>query len=161
MKTIVKNRLIPFILILSFIGFYSCEKTDLSSNPDNEYLIFGHYYGECFGEGCIENFKLTKDNLFEDENDYYNQTEFSFNELSNEKFELVKDLIDDFPSQLLEESEMTFGCPDCADQGGLLIGYSEKDDVQYWRLDQSKMNVPEYLHAFMDKVNEKIALINN
>ena len=73
----------------------------------------------------------------------------------------MEDLSDYFPDQLLSEEEEVLGCPDCADQGGLFIQYSENENVQSWRIDQSKNAVPAYLHEFMDKVNEKIDLINN
>ena len=80
--------------------------------------------------------------------------------MSNELYEQVKDLADHFPQQLLEEEETTFGCPDCSDGGGVFVQYSESGTVKSWRLDQFKENVPHYLHDFMDRVNEKISLIN-
>jgi hypothetical protein len=104
---------------------------------------------------------LTNNKLFEDLNDNYSGTDFDFIELENNTFEQVEDLIDYFPDQLLNESETTLGCPDCYDQGGLLIQYSENGSLQSWRIDQSQSSVPDYLHEFMDKVNEKIYLINN
>ena len=36
--------------------------------------------------------------------------------------------------------------------------HSENENVQSWRIDQSKNAVPAYLHEFMNKVNEKIDL---
>ena len=67
---------------------------------------------------------------------------------------------DFFPSQLLNEKKTTIGCPDCADGGGLFIQYSENGNVKSWRIDQEKDNVPHYLHNLIDKVNEKIKIIN-
>ena len=82
-------------------------------------------------------------------------------ELDNEQFELVNDLSDFFPSQLLNESDTIFGCPDCADGGGLFIQYSDNGVLKSWRIDQVQNNVPSYLHDFIDKVNARIVLINN
>jgi hypothetical protein len=73
----------------------------------------------------------------------------------------VNDLVDFFPNQLLDETETIIGCPDCADGGGLFIQYLDNEDIMAWRIDQNKNNVPTYLHDFMDKVNEKIQIINN
>ena len=81
--------------------------------------------------------------------------------MGKDKFEQVKDLVDLFPTQLLNENVNTFGCPDCTDGGGLFIQYSENGTLKSWRIDQIKGNVPSFLHDFMDKVNEKIELINN
>ncbi len=152
------------ILGLLTIGIlFACNKDDDSEININEqnFLIFGHFYGECFGEGCVETFKLTDKSLSEDTIDDYNGQNMEFVELENETFEQVKNIMDFFPNQLLNQNETVFGCPDCADGGGLFIQYSENGNKKSWRIDQVKDNVPTYLHNFIDKVNEKIGLINN
>ncbi len=149
--------LIAIVVMLHF----GCYKHEV--NPDNEtkYLIFGHYYGECGGERCVETYKLTKTRLFEDELDTYMSIgPFRFFELSNQKFELVKDLFDFVPAKLLASEEQTFGCPDCGDWGGLMIRSAENNQMKTWFIDQQKSDVPEYLHPLIDKINEKIKLIN-
>lgn len=148
--------------VLSTIGILSaCSSDDSGININEEnYLIFGHFYGECGGEGCVETFKLTNDSLFEDTVDDYSGQNTDFVALDNDLFEQVKNLTDFFPNRLLNQSETVFGCPDCADGGGLFILYSENGKEKSWRIDQVKDNVPEFLHGFMDMVNEKIALIN-
>ena len=151
------------LLILSTFGILlSCSNDDdgITINEQN-FLIFCHFYGECFGEDCVETFKLTDTKLFEDTIDDYLGQDLAFVELENDKFEQVKGLDDFFPNQLLTGFDTVFGCPDCADGGGLFIQYSENGNVKSWRIDQDKDNVPSYLHNFIDKVNEKITLINN
>jgi len=141
--------------------FISCNKDDdnITINEQN-FLIFGHFYGECFGEGCVETYKLTDVKLYEDIVDDYSGQNLDFVELDNEQFELVNDLADFFPTQLLNESDTIFGCPDCADGGGLFIQYSYNGVLKSWRIDQVQNNVPTYLHNFIDQVNERIVLIN-
>ncbi|WP_265955634.1 hypothetical protein [Galbibacter sp. EGI 63066] len=156
----MKNlKLIGLLLLIG--AFISCNNDDDATSYEANYLIFGHFYGMCAGESCVETFKLTDDKLFEDTKDDYTKKEFSFAEQSDSKFEQVKDLPSFIPNQLLNEKDSVFGCPDCADAGGLFIRYLENGNVKSWRIDQVKANVPEYLHSFMDKVNEKIELINN
>ena len=138
----------------------SCNNDSININEQN-FLIFGHFYGMCKGENCVETFKLTDKGLFEDIIDDRNGQNMKFIQLENEKFLQVKDLVDFFPSQLLNEKKTTIGCPDCADGGGLFIQYSENGNVKSWRIDQEKDNVPRYLHIFIDKVNEKIKMIND
>lgn len=142
------------------ICIYSCSSDD-NNRPEEDYLIFGHFYGMCFGDGCVLTYKLTDDTLFKDAINSYSGTDFDFAPMAEDNFEAVNDLMDYFPQDLLEDNRSTFGCPDCADQGGLFIEYSKNGKVQTWRIDQSKRNSPEYLHPFMDKVNEKINLIYN
>lgn len=151
------------ITTLALIGilFTSCSESDNSVEPNKmDYLIFGHFHGECDGEQCVETFKLTGDKLYEDTLDIYYAENLEFVELGIEKFQQVKDIIDYFPNKLLNDKDTRFGCPDCRDQGGIFIQYSENGIVQSWRIDKDKDVIPEYLHSFIDKVNEKIRLIN-
>ena len=151
-----------FLGLITIGVLISCDKKDDEINiNDQNFLIFGHFYGECFGEGCVETFKLTNEKLFEDTIDDYSGQNLEFIALENDKFEQIKNLVDFIPNQLLNQNETVFGCPDCADGGGLFIQYSENGTVKNWRIDQTKRNVPTYLHNFIDQVNEKIKLINN
>lgn len=155
----MKKIILGILTIGILLSCNSDDDNEININEQN-FLIFGHFYGECDGEECIETFKLTDKSLFEDTVDDYNGQNMEFIELENDAFEKVKNLTDYFPNQLLNQNETVFGCPDCADGGGLFIQYSENGNVKSWRIDQVKANVPNYLHNFMDKVNEKIALIN-
>lgn len=148
-----------FVLVIGLI-FSSCSSDDDANLTDMDYLIFGHFYGMCGGEECVEIFKLIDDRLYEDSLDDYSATDFKFYQLGQDLFDQIKDLRDDFPKQLLLEDETIFGCPDCADGGGLHIQLFKDGKLYTWKIDQMKENVPEYLHDFMDKVNDKIALIN-
>ncbi len=124
------------------------------------YIIFGHFYGECLGEKCIEIFRLEEDKLFEDSNDRYpSSTGFysgKWEKLSSQKFNDTKDLIDDFPMDLLNEPSIVIGQPDAGDWGGLYIEYNFDGIRKFWLLDQMKRNVPLEYHNFIDRVNEKI-----
>ncbi len=151
-----------FVIILLFTGCTNDDFGPVASSTDFEYLIFGHFHGECFGEECIETFKLTSDQLFEDTTDVYGGLgPFNFMELEEDRFQVAKDLVNYFPSQLLISRFETFGCPDCSDQGGLFINYSKGEEEDSWWIDRNKDQVPEYLHEFIDAVDKKIELINN
>ena len=149
-----------FLALTTALFLFSCNNDDGVNIVGQDFLIFGHYYGMCSGEACVETFKLTDKELFEDTLDDYHGQKLDFVPLGNEKFEQVKDLLDFFPNQLLYQKKAVFGCPDCADGGGLFIQYSKNGVIKSWRIDQTKKNVPDYLHRFMDKVNEKIRIIN-
>ena len=150
-----------FLFLIVIGTFTSCDKDgdNITINEQN-FLIFGHFYGMCAGEGCVETYKLTDVKLYEDIVDDYSGQNLDFVELNNEQFELVNDLADFFPVQLLNESDAVFGCPDCADGGGLFIQFSDNGVLKSWRIDQVQNNVPTYLHDFIDQVNARIVLIN-
>jgi len=158
-------KYLTLVLLASVLLSSSCKKDDKKEIAEKDYLIFGHFYGECMGEECIEIFHLTDEQLSEDQKDLYpDQTSFyngDFTALSSEKFDLVKDLIDLFPEKLLLETDKVLGHPDAGDWGGLYIEYNFDGKQQFWLLDQKKSNIDEYLWDFVDAVNEKIFLINS
>ena len=146
-----------FCFILS-----SCKKEGTSS--DKNYLIFGHFYGECAGERCIEIFRLEDARLLEDKSDSYpnagNFYKGSYHPLATSKFNEVRDLLSHFPHDLLREANPVIGQPDAGDWGGLYIEYNFNGVRKFWLLDQMKGNVPQKYYGFIDKVNEKIALLH-
>jgi hypothetical protein len=157
------KRLIP-ILGLILITCSSCHKEeDINKLSDSDYLIFGHYYGECFGEQCIEIYKLEENQVSEDTLDRYPGSsafyEGEYKRLSVQKFDSVKDLIEYFPKALLNEKDTVIGMPDAGDWGGLYIEYKVKGVRRFWLIDQMKTNVPATYHGFIDKVNEKIGIL--
>lgn len=159
---LVLNRFI--LILLVSLSFCACNKenNDEVNFAANDYLIFGHFHGFCHGETCIETFQIKDNTLYEDTKDKYRTfDDFNFVELSVDKYKKVKDIIDLIPSQLWNEpNEKVFGCPDCYDQGGYLIQQSKEGTVRSWILDSNPNDVPEYLHDFMEKINNSIILIN-
>jgi hypothetical protein len=145
------------ILGIGIIFISSCTKEKLVTETD--YLIFGHFHGECIGEECVLTFKLTDTKLYEDVTHNYSGNDLDFQKMDHAAFQEVRDLMHYFPLQLLNETDTVIGCPDCRDQGGLFIEYSQNGVVNSWRIDKTKSAVPEYLHEFMDEVKGKIQLI--
>ncbi|MBK9271557.1 MAG: hypothetical protein IPM48_08155 [Saprospiraceae bacterium] len=151
-----------FLFVILIAISWSCTKSnDAASNSD--YLIFGHYFGFCGGEKCIEIFKLTDTSLYEDSNDLYpNSDGFypgNYFKLTREKFEQVKDLADKFPDTLLQIKDRMIGTPDAGDWGGFYVERKNANERSFWLLDKHKANVPISLHEFMDLMDEKIQLL--
>jgi len=156
----------PFTLVLCLLAsmFSACDKDHCNQASQSDgYLIFGHYYGECLGKNCIEIYKLDQNQLFEDTLDHYPSSNSfyiaAYIKLPQEKFNTAKDLMNYFPYDLLKEQNNVIGQPDAADGGGLYIEYNKNGVRKFWLIDQMKTNVPAKYHFFMDKVNEKIHLI--
>lgn len=105
------THILPLLSALLLLS--SCSKEKIN---DAEYLVFGHFYGHCVSESCIEIFRLDDDRLLEDQKDLYpgyaTFFEGDFHELSSSKFELAADLIDYFPLELLNETDTVIGQPD-------------------------------------------------
>ena len=119
--------------------------------------------GECIGDDCINIFRLENNQLLEDIKDA-SPTAGNFYvgiyiQLNQQKFNVVKDLIDYFPIDLLNETKNVIGEPDAGDWGGLYIEYNYNGVRKFWLIDQMKSNVPTRYHNFIDKVNGKINLL--
>lgn len=144
----------------------SCKKDkDGIHLSGSDYLVFGHFYGMCAGEECVEVFRLESDRLLEDQADTYPPQSNGFytgdyQALPPAVFNDIKDLADYFPNELLDIDDRFVGTPDAADGGGLYIEYNYNGVHKYWLIDQVKTNIPASLHPFVDKVNEKIGIIN-
>lgn len=161
--------LIHRVVIIGIISLViiSCDKSadQLESDKKTEaFLVFGQYAGFCAGEGCIEIFKIENGKLYEDINDLYPSAEDppypgNYQLLADEKYELVKELANQFPDQLRDEVDLVLGMADTYDQGGLYFEIKDGDKTHYWVLDRDKNNLPTYLHSWVDLVIEKIGLL--
>ena len=150
----MKNKVIYFVLMLVLTA---CSKGE---NQDENFIIFGHSYGECIGPDCVKVFKLTDTTLYFDI--YANerkQGKKKYVELANSEFLKARELSDLFPSELLTMRDTTFGCPDCRDQGALILRYSTEKKTLNFLIDQDKNEIPAFLHKYVDKVNQVISMI--
>jgi len=139
----------------------SCKKNECIEFSNSDYIVFGHFYGQCIGEHCVEIYKLQQDKLFEDSNDFYPLTINGFYtgnyvQLSQQKFAETKDLFQYFPADLLKETQTIFGMPDAGDWGGYYIEYYINGMRKYHFFDKMFSKVPAKYHQFLNKVNEKI-----
>jgi hypothetical protein len=85
-KKDIMNRIV--VSLLTLVILFSCDNADddIALNG-NSFLVFGHFYGECFGEGCVETYKLTDVSLYEDVLDDYSGSNLEFVKLENDIFE--------------------------------------------------------------------------
>ncbi len=152
------------LLVLCILTLNSCiRRKHVEAPADSNYLIFGHFYGFCAGEACVEIFRLDDNTLSEDVNDTYpGRTNFytgNYVALSRQKFNDVNGIMNSFPNGLLSETNIVIGKPDEADGGGLYIEYNFNGLRKFWFLDNNRDNVPVAYHAFMDTVVQKITLL--
>lgn len=145
--------------------FSACKKdgTDPIVLSDGDYLMFGHFYGMCGGEACVEIFRLEDNRLLEDTKDLYpNNTNAYVGDyvaLSASQFTAVQDLTSYFPNDLWAVSNRVIGQPDAGDWGGIYVEYSLNGLRQWWLIDKLRDNVPAVYHPFLDKIEEKITLL--
>ncbi len=148
----MKTRIVPFVLILMFSS--SCTKEDL----DNiDYFSFGSAHGFCQGN-CADFFMIKDGAVYPDDIDYYSGSSLKFKSepLTAENYKLAKKLVDGFPSYLIKNPDRTFGCPDCADQGGIHIEIKEKGQIKRWHFDTAISNLPAGIQEYVQEMTEVI-----
>ncbi len=133
-------------------------------NQAQDTLVFGHFYGQCRGETCVETFKLANGKVYEDTKDDYTHQSFNFQPLSKRQYHQVKSLLTQVPTELLTHKEGQIGCPDCADGGGIYIAVTQKGTlksgtVRSWQIDTNLNNIPASLHQFVKSVQSNIQLL--
>jgi len=152
-------------IVFALLIFTACNN-DNDLKAENDYVIFGHFYGECQGEKCIEIYRLTNEDLKEDSKDKYPDStkpyDGQFNiQLSETLFNSVKSLKTKIPQQLLDTPSGLIGSPDVTDGGGVYLEIDVDGERKYWLIDKMRNNLPEYLIPLMDEIEQDIALINN
>jgi len=133
----MKNYPIVFLGILFVLLLGACQKESVEYTfGDEDYVIFGKYYGECMGD-CVHLYRLTTSELFEDDQEWGVPDEFPFfsTSMASSKFEAAKHLLGSIPKDLKSASQSTYGCPDCADQGGFYLELMEDGEKRKWHID--------------------------
>lgn len=155
-----------FIILPLLSLLLTCCKREEIKPSSKDYLIFGSFISECAGArggGCIEIFKLERDQLLKDTNNNYpNSSSFyegNYIKLSQQKFDDAKDLLNNFPRELWKEPKRIIGEPDYKDQGGLYIEFKHNRKRKFWLVDTDKSSVPAKYHEFIDKVRGTIKKI--
>ncbi|WP_306640560.1 hypothetical protein [Sanyastnella coralliicola] len=154
-------KLATLFFLGGILALTSCSREDDSRDGTRvESITFGHFYGECAGDGCVETYRLTGSNLYKDVADNYpGAGPYEFVLLSNEAYISALPVLTELPQELLNEESEEIGCPDCADQGGIFIEYVVNEVTYQWRIDQATNAIPEYLVPYVELVNGKIAEI--
>lgn len=150
----MKKLFLPLLLLIG---------CDQATEFNNEYVTFGHFYGFCMGEGCIEIYRLTHESVSEDTNDTYPRSdapyEGNFQKLNDALFEAVHQNLVEIPSELLSTPSGVIGIPDAADGGGIYFEVIVKGERKFWLLDKNRQYLPEYLHPFVDRVEAAIEVL--
>ncbi len=154
---------LAIIFILPIFLIQGCSKDESIILLESDYFIFGTFYGECIGEGCVEIYKIDNDMLYEDIEDMYpnggSQETGNYQALSDEKFMEVNEIVSNIPETIWRIDEGTIGCPDCTDGGGVYIEIKKEGTTKVWLIDNFKNNVPETLHDVITKVHNAVDVL--
>ncbi len=145
------------VLLLAATACQKENEVQLSKDKENvDYLVFGDYYGFCGGE-CAYIFKWQDGRLYADNSvTYYipdQELAFFSEPLPSAKAALGLEIVEAFPAYLRGFEKSTFGIPDAADQGGIIIELSENGKATRWHIDNFEEQLPEALVPFKQLVS--------
>ncbi len=149
----------PLCFLTVLMALSSCAKEDLSTTIDT--FIFGHFYGECTGERCIETYKLESEKLYEDVLDRYaggDHQNFGFQQLPDNLKKQLPDLVSLLPAQLYQQPS-TIGMPDAGDWGGIYLQVRKQGVTYWWLIDKAEDNLPDWLLPFKQEIEAAIELL--
>ncbi len=148
------SRMVTIVVISVLV--MACDK---SEGPTvNSSLAFGEAYGFCVGD-CAHFFQLNNNVLYQDNIERFSGDEPTFDStpLEKEKLDLAKSLVEDFPEFLLNNKNMVFGCPDCADQGGIHLFLNTQTEKLFWHIDTNIGNQPPEIRDYLKQVRDVTA----
>jgi hypothetical protein len=160
-KNLLK-QLTPMLFSLGLLLFVSCQDT-LSVDPKEDFIIFGQFNGYCFGDACYTFYALTEDDLLESNVHEYSGDGIypsdDYSPLSEDKFNLIRDLGDFVPQELWLETTTHIGQADLSDVGALYFEIKNGSDHRYWVFENGDFDMPLVYKSFMAKIQEKIILL--
>jgi hypothetical protein len=138
--------------------FLSCQgKGPGESAAGPEEFVFGKFACFCAGQ-CMTAYRLADGQLVR------GTSKCSPEELTYESsplpaagLTLAEELYKALPAELLSACNQTFGCPDCADQGGYYLSVKKNGSVCFWRLDKPDFNLPPEFHPLAAKIEQTMA----
>jgi len=154
--------------LVSVMLLVSCEEDQLANRPISDaYLVFGTFAGLC-QDDCVHYYLLDMQErrLYKLENQKYPSVDNDLNllnaervQLPDEDFQVAKQLMDKLPKQIIDETDPTIGCPDCLDQGGFYLSFSESDVTYEFLLDTRGDAIPSYLQNYTEDLRNVISEI--
>ena len=126
----------PFFILIALLAF-SCENEPAFELQNTDYLIFGWYAGECAGD-CIAAFRVSNQSLEEDTTTRFYRQDYTFQAgrvLDNDAWSRASTLISSLPTDLIQSGTDIYGCPDCADQGGIFLIFNQAGQTRTILLD--------------------------
>ena len=159
-------RTVVFLASGLLIFALGCKKDEQTKPTEYDAFLFGSFFGECVGPDCVKTYRISEEKLWEAATDVYAFNPGAgptaegypgpFVELSADLYELAKDLPDQLPEELFQETQNVFGQPDAGDWGGLYVEVVTDGQHYVWILDNMETNMPEYLHDFAGAIRQTI-----
>jgi hypothetical protein len=149
----MSTKLVFCVMLAGSIGWMSCNRSNVEPEKSNEaeYLFFGTNFGRC-GGNCYQVYLLTSSELWQyiaKPSEPIKVSEFTAKgkKLSAELHAQYKNLLQ-IPNGLDQTEIDRFGCPNCYDQGEILMEYKKGQKVYSFWADTKIEDNPKFLQEY-------------
>jgi hypothetical protein len=151
------SRIYVLILgLLPLLAIQCSKESGTSQTLKEDHLVFG--YINCFDPSavdCIRLFLLQDGQLYADAIQRPEQSlTFHSEPLSAEDFQRAIKAWTDFPAQLWQQPNTQLGCPNCLDQGILLVSTVKNGIPMRWELDPIEAALPLEIRPYAALLKE-------
>ncbi len=134
---------------------------EIARNGLTEYdnFVFGSFFGRCLPPGCVETFMVEGGAVYQLLNGSHPGPAAASTDWEPHPSATLADLepvLAAFPAELFAQPSGSFGCPDCADQGGFLVELTRDGDVQRWLIDTDDTPEAPYLEPYKTILRQTI-----
>jgi hypothetical protein len=144
------------LAFFALVTLTNCDKEEARVLPSNfDSFTFGKHFCFCTST-CAILYEISEDALRAGKGIGCIPQDYTFDGviLAQDKYEIAKQLIDEFPVKLIQDSQETYGCPDCADQGAYFLQMRNQRETRTWRLDTRIEDLPASLQAYQQSIQE-------
>ncbi|MFY0592409.1 hypothetical protein [Roseivirga sp.] len=135
------KKILSLTLLFCLIALNSCENEGFPSEAEN--ILFGSFAGHCFGN-CFNAFQVDSSKVqSHDAEGHFTFDQYEFQPtrtLDKAAFTEARAIVKGIPSELIDSKIESYGCPDCADQGGYFVFFETDGSRQMVIIDTADTN---------------------
>ncbi|HSZ71994.1 MAG TPA: hypothetical protein VK750_04915 [Cytophagaceae bacterium] len=162
----------PLYVLLLVIACRMSSKAQTSTQDKVDDVVFGIYCESCKKQCAIMYHYTSTDSttLYVDSTDNYFQSHKLNTPLvchtpthDREKIEAVRALLKDVPDDMLYRTDVnrTFGCPDCSDQCGIYMEFTNHQTRYRFYIDTDTSMLNERMGTFVKKVKSVVEFLKS
>lgn len=155
----MKNAMLMAIILISSLSNCSSEEED-DLTGTSEYLVFGVYHNFCIGD-CWHLYKIENGELYADNFDHIKDGEIKFQSVPLDKSLYSEALtLVPIPADVTASETETYGCPDCADQGGYYLEFIQEGTKRIVYFDTRYMDFEnKEIVAYLDQMKAVLEIL--
>ena len=135
----------------------------MNTTPLPDSFSFGLASGFCFAPDCAKFFLIKNEKLYADNTTLYTgigSVAFRNSPEPDASYQIANQLLKDFPSYVTNSPNKSFGCPNCADQGQVVLTMEIGGKTTSWNVDTNVDALPQEIRSYLTEVDALLSQLN-